>query len=614
MKFTAAAVIALGALPAAYSLSYLESLGSASAAPSISSAAPASSSQPPFFFTDGPKDQPAQNSDFFFSNGSNDAPIAPGNYMDALASSSSSGAPTGAGMPSYLDALPRTASSPTGAGIPTYKDSLPVSNTHVGTGSGMASYTDNLSGGRSASASPAYQPPPQTQAAPASQAASSSNYMDSVSSTSAGPPTGAGMRSYLDALPQSASSISGPGIPTYKDALPVTNTHVGTGSGMASYTDNLSGGRSSSRPAAYQPPAGAQTQQAPASQAGAGSSSDGFVSGPPSGAGMRSYLDALPQSASSISGPGIPTYKDSLPVTNTHIGTGSGMASYTDNLSGGRSSSRPAAYQPPANTQSQQAPAAQTGSASSDDFVSGPPSGAGMRSYLDALPQSGSSISGPGIPTYKDSLPVTNTHVGTGSGMASYTDNLSGGRSSSRPAAYQPPANAQTQQAPSAQTGSASSDSFVSGPPSGAGMASYLDALPRSGSSPSGPGIPTYKDSLPVTNTHVGTGSGMASYTDNLSGGRSYSAPSSYQPPAANNQAYEAPAAQAQPVSSDSFASGPPSGAGMRSYLDALPRGASAVSGPGIPTYKDSLPVSNTFAGTGSGMASYTDNLGGGRY
>lgn len=86
------------------------------------------------------------------------APVAPaasagpvaagGNYLEALASSATSGSPTGGGMIGYLDALPRAAAALAGAGIRTHTDLLPVTNTAAGTGVGTMTYTDRLGGGR----------------------------------------------------------------------------------------------------------------------------------------------------------------------------------------------------------------------------------------------------------------------------------------------------------------------------------------------------------------------------------------------------------------------------------------------------------------------------------
>ena len=231
MKYSVAAILALGVVPA-HSLSYLQSLSGA-AAPSISSAAPAPAAEPPFFFTNGARDEPAETPDFFFTNGSSDAPVA---------ATSSSG---------YLSALGSGANSVSGAGMASYLDSLPKNAAPSVGGAGMASFTDTLSG--KASPPPAYEPEPAAPAAPAPVAdepaapVSSGNYMDTISASStSGAPTGAGMAAYLDSLPRAASSLGGAGIQSYTDSLPVTNTAVGTGAGMSTYTDNLSGGRTSS--------------------------------------------------------------------------------------------------------------------------------------------------------------------------------------------------------------------------------------------------------------------------------------------------------------------------------------------------------------------------------
>jgi hypothetical protein len=163
MKYTVAAILALGVVPAC-SLSYLESLNRA--APAIRSAAPAPAAEPPFFFTNGAKDEPAGTPDFFFTNGSASAPVQ--------AAATSSG---------YLSALNGPGNSVSGAGMRSYLDSLPKNVPPSSGGAGLMSYTDNLSGG-AASARPAFTPPPAAPAAPAasSQPAapvmSGANYMD----------------------------------------------------------------------------------------------------------------------------------------------------------------------------------------------------------------------------------------------------------------------------------------------------------------------------------------------------------------------------------------------------------------------------------------------------
>jgi hypothetical protein len=58
------------------------------------------------------------------------------------------------------------------------------------------------------------------------------------------------------------------------------------------------------------------------------------------GSGIRSYLDTVARNAPTSGGAGIPTYKDGLPASNVVSGTGSGMNTYTDNLSGGSKPSK----------------------------------------------------------------------------------------------------------------------------------------------------------------------------------------------------------------------------------------------------------------------------------
>lgn len=228
MKYSVAAILALGVVPA-YSLSYLESLSGA--APAIRSAAPAPAAEPPFFFTNGSKDEPAETPDFFFTNGS-----------AAAAATTSTG---------YLSALNGAGNSVSGAGMRSYLDSLPKNaSPNVGGGAGLRSYTDNLSGSVAA-ARPAFTPEPAAPAFVPSESAAPAvaagvNYMDMLAkSSTAGAPTGAGLTSYLDALPRAAPTRGGAGIQSYTDNLPVTNTVAGTGAGMNTYTDNLSGGRTS---------------------------------------------------------------------------------------------------------------------------------------------------------------------------------------------------------------------------------------------------------------------------------------------------------------------------------------------------------------------------------
>lgn len=146
-------------------------------------------------------------------------------YLDALTSPASS-APTGAGMTSYLDALPKNAAPSRGQGA------------------GLMSYTDALSGSMPVASAPepaAPVAPSSFTSEPAAAVAAGGSYLETLASS--GAPTGSGMRGYLDVLPRAPPAMGGAGLKTYTDNLPVTNTVVGTGAGMNTYTDNLSGGK-----------------------------------------------------------------------------------------------------------------------------------------------------------------------------------------------------------------------------------------------------------------------------------------------------------------------------------------------------------------------------------
>lgn len=148
---------------------------------------------------------------------------------------------------SYLEGLTGTAptsGAPAGAGMASYLDALPSNGTPATSGAGLSSYADALGGGVAAPAPVAAAPAP-VAAAPAAGAAvaAGGNYLEAIgAAVSNGAPTGGGIIGYLDSLPQSPS-VRGAGIIAYKDALPITNTVVGSGAGMDTYTDVLSGGK-----------------------------------------------------------------------------------------------------------------------------------------------------------------------------------------------------------------------------------------------------------------------------------------------------------------------------------------------------------------------------------
>lgn len=239
MKFAAAAILAVCVAPA-HSFSYLDSLGSApvtSAPVDIAPPAPETTDGAPFYFTNGAADEPADSPAFYFTSGTSDVP----------ASSSSS---------SYLDAL-------------------------GGAGSAVA--------------------PPA--AAAVSGAAGSSS-------------------SYLNMLGNGATVVSGPGITSYLDALPQNSAIAGAG--ISTYASSLN--QYASEIIASDPVAAAS---APVAAAAAASVAD--IISAPIATTSGSYLDALNSAASQISGAGITTYVEALPVTAVIAG-GAGIHTYASDL------------------------------------------------------------------------------------------------------------------------------------------------------------------------------------------------------------------------------------------------------------------------------------------
>ena len=168
MKIALAIVVLCGALSPAFSLSYLESLGSPSTSigggkgsggmgsgPSYLDALKSETTSAPQGaglkgYLDGmtssttvstPPPPPPIVQSF------EDGPSMPtsGNYLAALSGSSTSGAPSGSGITGYLDALPRSPAISGGRGILSHTDSLPATNVASG-GGGISTYMDSLGG------------------------------------------------------------------------------------------------------------------------------------------------------------------------------------------------------------------------------------------------------------------------------------------------------------------------------------------------------------------------------------------------------------------------------------------------------------------------------------
>jgi hypothetical protein len=163
-------------------------------------------------------------------------------------------------------------------------------------------------------------------------------YLSAIQSPVSTAPTGAGMASYLDALPRNvAPSMSGPGMASYTNALS-PNAHVASSPPVAA---------APAAPAAVAAAPVAAAPAAPVASAGAptGTGPKGYLdsvtavasAGAPTGAGITGYLDAMPPATSAIGGAGIKSHVDVLPISNTVAGTG--VSTYTDNLSGGKTAS-----------------------------------------------------------------------------------------------------------------------------------------------------------------------------------------------------------------------------------------------------------------------------------
>ncbi|KAG7356123.1 hypothetical protein IV203_000809 [Nitzschia inconspicua] len=151
-----------------------------------------------------------------------------------------------------------------------------------------------------------------------------SSYLDALNSPVSRAPSGGGMKSYLDTVATNPSS-SGPG--------------------LGSYTDSMSAAAAPgavAEPVAAAPAAPVVESSAPVVAASGASYLDTLSTGRNaiSGPGLLSYLDTVPRNAPVRGGAGIESYTSALPVTNTVYGTGTGLNSYTDNLSGGSKPSK----------------------------------------------------------------------------------------------------------------------------------------------------------------------------------------------------------------------------------------------------------------------------------
>jgi hypothetical protein len=207
MKFSVVAILALGVAPA-YSLSYLQSLGTA--APNIAPAVAAPAEAP-----------------FFFTNGAKDEPVLAGSYLDNLAGASS--ATSGAGITSYLDALPKSTVASSGPGLQSYAATL-----NAAAGPVAPAAAPVAPAARAAPAAPAVSSSP---SAPGAIAGSTTGYLENLGGGSTAT-SGAGITSYTDALIRTSAVAGGAGIASYVNTL--FPSSVASGPGLTSYTDALS--------------------------------------------------------------------------------------------------------------------------------------------------------------------------------------------------------------------------------------------------------------------------------------------------------------------------------------------------------------------------------------
>ena len=449
-------------------------------------------------------------------------------YMDAL-STSASGAPAGAGLTGYLDAMKPVQSS-SGPGLKSYLDALPTDFDL----SDSYAFTSVAPTATSAEQMVTTSPPPppanfeSMSMSSDSAAKTSASYMDALTSTSSGAPSGAGMTSYLDAL-RTSNSVSGPG--------------------TTSYLDTVGAGTMESAPLVppstldYNPPP-VQVAEPKAADASAayyfdsGSVDDASVqaaktssaymdaltmtsSGAPRGAGMAGYLDSM-KSAPGVSGPGMSSYLDAMPTSldfsDSYTPTTANVGSATQDVP-----ATPVEQPlPETNTLADSMPSssytaasvslagvAKTSASYMDALAStgssGAPSGAGLTSYLDAL-RTSSSVSGPGTTSYLDTV---------ASGKIESVEALAVPEVESAPIAVP-----EVESAPIADYASpVTAEPDVSASSAAKPTSSYMDGLASSSSgAPSGTGMASYLDSMASSSaTRTPGAKGMGSYLDNMS-------------------------------------------------------------------------------------------------
>jgi len=363
---------------------------------------------------------------------------------------------------SYLDQLGSVKASPA-AGVKSYLDSIPAPVTRVA-GAGFTSYLDTVAKGCNA-------------VQPIEQCAEAiTNYMSAVSNGAADPVAespSAGAQvigNYLDRLASKATVISGAGIASYLDSVPSAPSRVG-GAGFVSYLDSVGGSSSKAAPSApavksfLDSLASGKTSapSAPAVTNYLESMSNGKASAPTSGAGIANYLSALPATNTRMSGAGIGSYLDSInnncDAVQPTEQCAKAIGNYLDALSSGA------------------APAASTKAGAS-----------AIGNYLDALASNSALSGGKGFASYLDSVGGrSSSSFGSAPAVKSYLDNLTTG------AAAAPSTPAVQSYLEDVSSGAAAA------PTSGAGIASYLDAIGTNTALAGGAGITSHANRLAAT-------------------------------------------------------------------------------------------------------------------
>jgi len=380
---------------------------------------------------------------------------------------------------SYLDQLGSVKASPS-SGVKSYLDSIPAPITRVA-GAGFTSYRDAVAKGCSA-------------VQPIEECAEAiTDYMSAVSNGAADPVAespSAGAQvigNYLDRLASQATVISGAGIASYLDSVPSAPSRVG-GPGFASYLDSVGGPSSKAAPSApavksfLDSLASGETSAptAPAVTNYLESMSNGNASAPTSGAGIANYLSALPATNARVGGAGIGSYLDSINCNCDAVQPteecAQAIGNYLDALSSGA------------------APAASTKAGAS-----------AIGNYLDALASNSALSGGAGFASYLDSVGGgSSSAIGSAPAVKSYLDNLTTG------AAAAPSTPAVQSYLEDVSSGAAAA------PTSGAGIASYLDAIGTNTALSGGAGITSHANRLAATTSL--SGRGMPSYLDTVGG------------------------------------------------------------------------------------------------